>query len=368
MSQSPFEGALTAELGRTQTGNFVVSPASVALGLAMTREGACGETAAQLDRVLGASARETAKVLLQQFERASAGAPLLAIANRLFCDRSLELVQAFADLTERDYGARVKTLDFRGKANASRVHINGWVAHATREKIRDLLSPSAITALTRLVLVDAVYLKAAWHKPFDADLTGPAAFAVAGGTSTQVPTMHGVVDVRWGVHAGAHVLDLPYANTGTPELGMLVVVPDGRSLADVEDAYAHEGLAPYRAALTGSGSTSLAMPRFEARTNLDLAEPLARLGLEHPFGEASDFSGIATNMPIAISNVMHQAWIAVGEAGTEAAAATAAVMRERGRGPRIVHEFAVDRSFLFFVHDAADNALFGGRVLDPLAL
>ena len=128
-----------------------------------------------------------------------------------------------------------------------------------------------------------------------------------------------------------------------------------------------EGLARFRAAAGAATSVAIAMPKFQARTSVDLKGVLVALGLGHAFGREFDFTGIATSAPLAIGRVMHQAWIAVDELGTEAAAATAVVMMERGGGPRVDHRFDIDRSFLFFVHDAADNVLFGGRIVDPTA-
>jgi serpin B len=107
------------------------------------------------------------------------------------------------------------------------------------------------------------------------------------------------------------------------------------------------------------------MPKFRARTSLDLQRVLIDLGLGHAFGGDSDFTAIAAAPPLVISRVFHEARIDVDERGTEAAAATAVVMMERGAPPRVDHRFDVDRSFLFFVHDIAGNVLFGGRMLDP---
>ncbi len=359
----PFDGALAAQLGR-EPGNFVASPASVVLGLAMAREGARGETAEAFDRVLGKDARSVARTLLANVARLTSGGPELAIANRLFGDRALELLPAFLEITKRDYGAGIELVEFCAAAESARVHINAWVAEATRHKIRELLPERSVDELTRLVLVDAVYMKAAWHTPFDAQLTGPAPFAIDGGATRDVPTMRVVAKARWGKHLGTRVIELPYRSS---ELAMLVVVPDGSSLQDVEAAYAREGLAPFRAAAGGSNRVAIAMPKFQARTSVNLKRVLVELGLGHAFGGESDFTGIATAPPLAIGSVMHQAWLAVDELGTEAAAATAVVMKERGGGPRIDHRFDVDRSFLFFVHDAADNVLFGGRIVDPTA-
>jgi serpin B len=342
-----FEGALAAQLGRTP-GNYVVSPASVLLGLAMAREGARGDTAAAFDAVLGDDARDRAKRLL-------ASAPA-AIANRLFGDRQLDVIRAFVDTTARDYGAPFELVDFVKATDAARRHINAWVAEATRDKIRDLLAPADITALTRLVLVDAIYLRAKWQTPFRS--THPAPFTIDGGATIDVPTMTTIAAARWGEHAGATLVALPYKDS---ELQMLIAVPATCSLAELELVE----FVALRAGVRKSGKAMVALPKFQARTSVDLRQPLCAIGLAHPFGDDADFSGIAAYPPLTISGVIHQAWIAVDEAGTEAAAATAVVMVERGASPRVDARLQIDRSFLFFVHDRDDNVLFAGRVIDP---
>jgi serpin B len=146
---------------------------------------------------------------------------------------------------------------------------------------------------------------------------------------------------------------------------MLIAVPAKRSLAELEAAYAHDGFAALRAGVRKSGKAMVALPKFRARTSVDLKPTLCAIGLAHPFGDASDFSGIAANPPLQISGVIHQAWLAVDEAGTEAAAATAVVMLPRGGPPRVDARLQIDRSFLFFVYDGDDTVLFAGRVIDP---
>jgi serpin B len=360
----PFAGALDAEVARHQTGNFVISPTSISLALAMARDGARGTTQAEFDRVLGSSS-DAGKALLKQLaSQTDKDGPTLVIANRLYGDLGTQFDPAYLDLTAKDYGARLEALDFRNKAEAARQHINDWIAQITHDKIKDLLSPGSITKATRLVLADAVYLKAAWAEPFKSVLTAPGAFTVAGGSAEQVPMMHGDLGATWGEHDGARMIDLPYRSSSG--LGMLVVVPTTGSLTTVEAAYDREGLAPFVAALKTSGLAGVSMPRFEIGTKLSLEQTLEAMGLKLPFGTDADFSGMSKLEKLAISSVVHQAWIKVDEAGTEAAAATGVVViGMTAMQPKPVTPFAVDRSFLFFVHDAAGNVLFGGRVTDP---
>lgn len=365
---APFDGALDARVAHDQSGNYVVSPASIELGLEMTREGARGATARELDGALGADTGAAVKALWAAWGTPQTAADMtqLSIANKLFGEQTAHFLPAFLDATQQGYGARLEAVDFAHAADAARRHINDWVAQATHDKIKDLLPPRAVDDATRLVLVDAIYLKAHWAKEFEAGETAPAPFKVSGAGTKQVATMHGELYADWGAHAGARVLDLSYRGG----LAMLVVVPDSASLAAVESAYQREGFAPFMNAAVASkshGGIIVALPKFEVATKIELSPALAAMGVKTAFTGAADFSGMSSD-PVKLSSVIHQAWIKVDEAGTEAAAATAVEMAA-GAAPPVSTppHFDVDRSFLFFVHDTHGNVLFGGRVIDPSA-
>jgi serpin B len=340
-------------------GNAVYSPASIALALAMAGDGARGQTAAEMAAVLGADAGARAQALLARLEtedRDGDGAtderdrasprPVIAIANRLFADPSATLLPSYAELTRTRYRAAIEPTDFIGEADASRLKINGWVAERTHDKITDLLAPGTIDATTRLVLVNAIYLRAHWAEPFFRANTSAASFAVEGGGAIKVPTMRDVVKARWGDVDGARVLDLPYAATRQdPALAMLI------------------GLGPLLAALGKHRHVDVSLPRFTIRTSQELSGALGKLGMPSALSSEADFSGISS-APLQISRVDHQAWIKVDEVGTEAAAATGVRIAVGAAGPD-PHRFKVDRSFLAFVHDEAGEVLFAARVVDP---
>ncbi len=375
-----FGGKLHAEVARSKTtakarANFVYSPVSIAIALAMTREGARDQTAAEMDAVLGAGTGAEARALVKALAPSGGKAqpqpgvpmaPELAIANRLFGERTTRFEQAFLDVTRDGYGAPIEALDFKRQHEASRAKINAWVEQQTKSRIKNLLAKGDVVPDTRLVLVNAIYLKAQWMTPFEVSATRPSKFTVEGAGNKQVATMRTQARGSWGAHAGARMLDLPYAAGSGPRLSMLLVVPDGAKLDAVEAAYAKEGLAPFLAATaTRGGKVNVALPRFKVEGDFDLSRTLEDMGMPRAFSDFAEFGGIS-KLPTKISKVKHKAWIQVDEKGTEAAAATAVSMVEiTSADPRPVHDFAVDRSFLFFIHDDSGNVLFGGRVVDP---
>ncbi len=353
--------------------NLVYSPASIAIALAMTREGALAQTASEMDAVLGAGAGADARALLKSLA-APAGkpepgmprAPELSVVNRLFGEQTTVFEQRFLDALRDGYGAPIETVDFKRQHEAARAKINAWVERQTRSRIKDLLVKGMIIPDTRLVLVNAIYLKAQWAVPFEVSATRPAKFTVEGAGNKQVSTMRTEARGSWGSHAGARVLDLPYAaGAGGPQLSMMLVVPDTAKLEEIEATYARGGLAPFRAAIRTHGKVDVALPRFKVEGALDLVDSLAEMGMPRAFSDRAEFGGIS-KLPTKISKVIHTAGIQVDEKGTEAAAATAVVMVEIGSVNRTpVHSFPVDRSFLFFIHDQNGTVLFGGRVIDP---
>ena len=164
------------------------------------------------------------------------------------------------------------------------------------------------------------------------------------------------------------MLDLPYSSSGDgPRLAMLLVVPNGASLHDVEASYAAAGLPAWLGKLDGGGEAQVSLPTFTVERSFSLGTALSKMGMPTAFTDAADFSGIS-DQPLAISDVIHKAWAKIDEAGTEAAAATAVVIRATSveLEPRTPYAFDVDRSFLAFIHDEHGEVLFAMRIVEPI--
>jgi len=354
-------------------GNLALSPYSVAVALAMTRNGARGRTLAEMTEVLGgvepdrlngglnaltwyveslAGARE--KLDGEQAEIA------LRAANQLFGERTMTFEEPFLDVLAREYGAGLRTVDFRGDPEAARVAINDWTADRTEDRIQDLVPPGVLNTLTRLVLVNALYLKAPWEQPFEEQLTSDGDFHLLDGSTVEVPMMVRQLEVGGlGSGDGWRALQLPYAGR---ELAMTVVLPDEGRFAEVEGR-----LAELPAVLDAVRPTPVAvtLPRWTFRTQAPLKAALSALGMPTAFQDGrADFSGVTEEAELFLSAVLHQAFIAVDEEGTEAAAATAVVMQDESAP--LLEPFVADRPFLFVIHDVEHGTpLFLGRVVDP---
>jgi serine protease inhibitor len=374
--------AFTADLYRRLSGseeNVVCSPYTVAVALAMTRTGARGRTAAEMDRVLHAPGPQrldgglgALEALLEKrsgpVRRAdgSTAKVELHVANSLWGQRGLAWQTAFLDALARHYGAGMRLVDYRRDAETARSQINAWTRAQTHGKIDQLLPEGVLDELTRLVLVNALYLKAPWEQPFPRPETGILPFTRADGSTVGVPTMR--TEIRGARHArgdGWEAAELPYAGNG---LAMTVIMPDAGTLRALESSLDGDRLVRILRSPVRVGALDLRLPKWTFRTRVRLDDILAALGMPTAFDHrTADFTGMTTQEKLFISAVLHEAFVAVDEAGTEAGAATAVVASVDSAGPTPV-PMIVDRPFLFLIHDLATSTpLFLGRVTDPTA-
>ena len=355
--------------------NTVFSPASVAAALQMALCGARGATAAQLAAALHldgpARAADGLRLLSDLLSSAGAGGPggpggglTVRAPNTLWVQAGLPLSPGFTGQLADIAGVTVRPADFQSAPAEARAQINDLIAEQTADKITNLLGPDAVSAATRLVLANAVYLKAAWTFPFPARATADAPFypGDAGGAPLTVPTMRLTSDLAYLRADGYQAVLLPYEQS---RLAMAVVLPEAGPPAALAPRLTR-GLAPL---LTGATrqSVALSLPKFRQRAGFGLIPVLQQLGVQDAFTSAADFSGITSAVRLLISAVVHQAYIDVDEQGTEAAAATAVAMRPMAlrREPEPVR-MIVDRPFLFAITDTATGLpLFLGQVTRP---
>lgn len=368
-------------VARSGGGNAIVSPLSVWQALAMTHAGAAGTTASEIAKLLGmpndpAAIGEASTALRTTFEQIRSEQIQLNLANRLWLQEGQPVAEPFTAILASQHAAAAGVLDFAKAPEAARGDINRWVAAHTNERITNLLPSGSITPLTRFVLTNAVFLKAAWAEPFETTQTRDEHFDLGEGVQIKVPFMHRGGQLRAGRTgvAGGEMLvcELPYAGG---RLAMLLLVPD------TPDPDGADGTATTLSQLDGAWLTSLrtsgalrqrpvrlALPKWTARKPLSLKETLADLGMATAFEPGrADFSGINGNRELFVSEVVHEGFIEVSEEGTEAAAATGVVIGVRSAvAPAEPLEINANRPFLWAVVDTATGSmLFAGQVADP---
>lgn len=358
---------------RGQEGNLAFSPASISLAFGMTWAGAAGDTASEMANVLhypGPGVHADAERLLGRWNGRHQGLTL-RVVDRLFGEQSYTFEAPFLALTRDRYHAPIERVNFRSAAEAQRAHINAWVAEQTEQRIDELLPAGILDSLTRLVLVNAVYFLGEWVRAFDPAATTPASFSGPSGSVT-AQMMHQTASFRFGETDDAQVLEMTYRGGA---YAMLIVLPKNRRGLEALEASMDVGkLAAWQAALTEQ-RVEVFFPRFTIDgAKLDLKEILPAMGMRRAFSAGlADFSNMArpTNPEeeLYIAAAVHEAFVEVGEEGTEAAAATAVVMAARGGRPppqAPVPVFRADHPFVFAIRDTqADTTLFLGRVVDP---
>jgi serpin B len=378
-SLSALGADLYSAVAAESDGNLVFSPASILLALAMARAGAAGATASEMDATLHIDDPESIHHALNGLTRALSarsgtfevnGEPAeveLSIANAVWGQQTLTWQEAFLDVLASEYGAGVRLTDFAADPEAARVTVNEWVAEETQDRIPELIAAGMVDVLTRMILVNAIYLKAPWAIPFAPEVTRQGPFTLLDGSTAEVPFMARTdTSMAYGSGDDWQAVELPYAGD---ELAMLVLVPEVGALASVEAGLA-EGLIDQAAAALAPVEVVLELPKWESETRIELSAALAALGMPTAFTDAADFTGMTTDEALQIGFVIHQANITVDEAGTEAAAATA-VGIEATSAPAEEPEpilLTVDRPFVYALRDRETGAvLFLGRVTSPAA-
>jgi serine protease inhibitor len=357
---------------RSRDGNVFFSPYSISSALAMTYAGARGPTATQMatvlrfpfegDRLHRSLAAVTGKV------KAAARHADLRVANALWPQAGFPITPDFQSIAQRRYGAGLESLDFRRAPEKARATINTWVEQQTDDRIKELLPEGVLTPSTRLVLTNAIYFKGVWKHAFLESATRKEKFILSAGQEiSDVPLMSQSRSLRYLDGGSFQALELPYA---ADELSMIVFLPrtvDG--LPKLESSLTADRLADWLARMT-TEEVDVTLPRFKVTAEFRLDQALADLGMPLAFSAGqADFSGIAKDVPLSLSAVIHKAYVDVNEKGTEAAAATGAVVRVTSalvRPPRPV--FRADHPFFFIIRDSGTGStLFAGRVVNPQA-
>jgi len=347
-------------------GNLFFSPYSISTALAMTYAGARGRTEKQMADVLHFSLPQErlhhafGKLEKQLNAGGKKGGYQLSVANALWGQKGEPFLKEFLDLTKKYYGAGPREVDFVRQTEKARKTINAWVEKQTKDKIKELIKKGILGRDTVLVLTNAIYFKGDWAIQFDKKDTTDAPFMISPDEKVTVPMMYLKESFKYWADGQLQILELPYKGK---HLSMIVLLPrktDG--LAELERSLTLTNLNKWLEKLRKQ-QVLVYLPRFKMTWGVfELKDILIEMGMPAAFFGA-DFSGINGKEDLFISNVLHKAFVAVDEKGTEAAAATAVVL---GRGGPSVPVFRADHPFVFMIRDnRSGSILFMGRVMNP---
>jgi serpin B len=346
--------------------NLFFSPYSIYSALTMTYPGAAGNTQREMQQVLHLPQNSDEAVTSLAALNEQLKSEQLHLANAFWVQSDLKLSPQFEGIMKRSFPNAFQLANFMRAPDQARNTINKWVADQTKNKIQGLLQSNDVTSTTRMVLVSAIYMQAAWNRPFKPLLTQSGPFYLPIGKSVQMSFMNQKALFPYASFDTYSVVELPYASRDKGNLVMQILLPhrvDG--LKQLEQAMDSALIDKIDQELTQQ-TVALFLPKMNLTNSIDLKEPLQRLGMRDAFGMQADFSNIAGARDLAIDKAIHKTFIRVDEEGTEAAAATAISIGLTSMLPsKQIVEFRADHPFVFIIKEKdSGTILFIGRMTE----
>jgi len=348
--------------GDNTTQNVLISPLSVSFALAMTSNGANGETLTGIRNAMDFNGFSQAD-LNTYYNNLITNMPeldpntTLNIANSIWYKQGADVLSPFIAVNTNSYKAKVQALDFNSQSAVET--INNWVSDETKGKILTIISNIPSNAF--MYLINALYFKSTWNEKFDASKTAPASFYLANGSTVQSQFMHGTVGANVYHDNNVSVIELPYSNN---KYSMVIVEPSTTTtLKDLTTGLDSAKWAGWMSSLS-SDKIQVALPKFSFSYSILLNDALKALGMSVAFSDLADFSNISTTR-LQISAVQHKTFVAVDETGTTAAAVTS-VGVSTSAAPVDPTSYMIDHPFIFVIREMNTGLiLFTGEVNNP---
>ncbi|XP_031627769.1 dolichyl-diphosphooligosaccharide--protein glycosyltransferase subunit 2 [Contarinia nasturtii] len=368
---SKFSAEFYQECTKSTGGDVIISPLSVASALGLLAQGANGKTFDELCKGLHLTHdKETqADQFAVHYEslQKSIGESTLSIANQLYVQAGYEIKKHFQEVAVKKFSSGIDSLNFAQSAESAAT-INRFVEQKTNKKIKDLIKPEMLDAVTRLVLVNAIYFKGNWEHKFDPKRTTQGDFYVSETETVPVDYMHIKKKFNYAVldEFDATALEMKYVNSN---FSFVVVLPNERTgLSALEDKLQNYDLAKITDKMHRA-EVDVTIPKFKVEYEINLNDALKNMGMADMFGQQADLSGLLeSNEPLYVSDVVHKAFIEVNEEGAEAAAATAVVSRKK-RSLNTPIAFEAAHPFFYFISSLESTIslpIFLGSLLKPI--
>lgn len=379
-SNNKFAFDIYSELDKTNNGNLFYSPYSLFAAMAIAYEGSKSQTYEEIKSVLHFPETD---ILRPNFANIYNSINEkndfyeLRTGNALWLQYDYPLLEDYKTRVEQYYGSKAQNLDFIQETEKSRQTINSFIEEQTNNKIKDLLPPNSVDSSTKLVITNAVYFKGKWEWEFKESSTQELDFKITPSNIIKTPMMSMHPEKARFNYADLdkfQILELPYKGE---KISMLVLLPKqgeeynfetektttyNYNLEDIE--LSSEKLKEYKSKMKETMMDSILLPKFEFDTKYFMKDNFKALGMSSAFSDSADFSAMNTAKNLKIDEVIHQAYINVDEQGTEAAAATAIIMKVTSAMPTNI--FRADHPFIFIIQEKqTGNILFIGRLTDP---
>lgn len=353
-----------------QNENISYSPASLNMAMAIVYSGAREQTRQQMSKVFGFSYEPDVfhphyHTYFSQVSKLSQDTLLdFNLANRVFLEQTYQVRDSYLNDVIQWHAGAFEKVDFRNNPGQTEEIINEWVENITRNRIQDIIPRGLLTDLTRLVLVNALYIKSDWRYPFEKEQTVKKMFTNSRGTETEKDFMTQRLErIKWYEQDDFIAMELPYKS---PDLSLLLIRPNEEVVSDISQYIPDAEL--YRKIIDELSAETVIMeiPPFKIESRFALVDKLKEAGLVVAFDERADFSGISGQKDLLISDVIQKVFFEIDEKGSEAAAATAVVVvttsmpvEPPGYEPK---KFIADRPFIFILKENKFNTpLFVGQ-------
>jgi serpin B len=347
--------------------NAFYSPISVLEAFGMLQAGARGETATEMAQAFGVSQDEMPGYMekIGAYLADRNDKPYtLTLANSFWVQNKFPLSEDYLKIAKEQYLASGFNCNFAGNPEEERAKINKWTSDRTSGKIPDLIPSGLIDPSTQLVLTNAVYFKADWTYQFKEENTLDGKFTLENGDVVQTKMMSQTVrGSGYFQDEKAMAMSLPYKGNA---ITFVAIVPREGRLSEFEKNLTATQLSKILGGIVHGGGVNVSLPKFKLESDYNLIPLMRNLGVKKVFSDAN-LSGLTAPIPnsLYVSKAIHKAYLEVDEKGSEAAAATAIIMKPGGAGAP-TPSFTADRPFLFLIQDKKTHAvLFMGRVMDP---
>ena len=365
-SNNAFAVDFYRQIASDDDSNIFFSPASIYVAFSVLYEGARGDTAAQIQDVMGLEPddfmRHNATAHMMSSLNRDDPHATLDMANALWVADWFTLYDLYADIAQSTYLASVQTVNFTDPEDSVK-RINQWASDNTNGKIPEVITPKDVDELTVMVINNTIYFNGTWVTQFDVENTRESDFWQNSTTSTTADFMNITGVFGYTESNGAQVLKMPYKGD---RLSMLVILPTGKDLMDsFEESISVDAIRQWRQDLRNQ-EIHVSFPKFETRTNYILNDPLQILGITDIFESGiADLRDVGTPIhSMRVDKAIQDAYVKVDEKGTEAAAVTTFTGLEEALS--ITLAFRADHPFMFIIQDnESGTILFMGRISDP---
>lgn len=360
-ASSKFAGKLFQKTIEGRPGNVIVSPYSIQKSLTMSMLGAAGKTQSEMKHALNYDEISDSDIsgIYSQISQDLKGYKTLKSANKFYVMNKYSLKPSYKNLALGSFDSEIENINFVNREAAANT-INQWIEEKTNNKIKNIVKPETLDSTIRLVIVNAVHFKDQWKIKFDPAKTYKSKFFLddSNFVETDFMTVRGKFATTYNQELHSMVVDIPYKE---PETSMLVILPIHKTgLADVEKKIDNIDWNTFGRDMH-SGQMFIELPKFKFEFEIELNKALSDMGMKKAFTDSAEFPNIIDSREeLFISQVIHKAFVAVSEEGTEAAAATVQSMKFKS-GPMM---FRANHPFLFVIKFKS-QVIFMGRFVNP---